>query len=80
MPVPSPCIKVCSINPVTGFCIGCGRTRDEIAGWSRMRDDEREQVWAALDDRPRPASGGADMMDCAICGACSGRTIETRAR
>ena len=29
----SPCILVCSIDTKTGYCFGCGRTRDEIAAW-----------------------------------------------
>ena len=29
----SPCVNICQINPETGYCIGCMRTIDEIAGW-----------------------------------------------
>lgn len=47
-PVPSPCISVCQMNPVTGWCEGCHRTIDEIAGWSRMDDDARRVVWTEL--------------------------------
>lgn len=32
----SPCVKVCVMDPITGWCIGCGRTIDEIAGWVRL--------------------------------------------
>ena len=32
-PVPSPCISVCRMDAVTGWCEGCFRTLDEIAGW-----------------------------------------------
>ena len=32
--VPSPCTRVCVIDPVSGFCRGCLRTLDEIAGGS----------------------------------------------
>ena len=31
--IESPCILVCSIDMKTGYCFGCGRTRDEISGW-----------------------------------------------
>jgi uncharacterized protein len=37
--VESPCIKVCVLDAQPdgeSVCIGCGRTIDEIAGWSRM--------------------------------------------
>jgi uncharacterized protein len=50
-PVPSPCISVCRMDAATGWCEGCWRTIDEIAGWSRMSDDERRAVWAALPRR-----------------------------
>lgn len=36
----SPCTGVCCMDEC-GRCEGCYRTRDEIAGWSTMGDDER---------------------------------------
>ncbi|MGH8188620.1 MAG: DUF1289 domain-containing protein, partial [Steroidobacteraceae bacterium] len=36
----SPCIKVCVLD-AESICIGCGRTIDEIAGWSRMSPAEQ---------------------------------------
>jgi uncharacterized protein len=47
-PVPSPCISVCKMDAPTGWCEGCLRTIDEIAGWSRMGDTERRAVWSVL--------------------------------
>ena len=58
----SPCVKVCVIHPETGLCLGCGRSADEIARWSRMTAEERREIAAALPGRdPRPARrrGGA---------------------
>ncbi|MFQ0813042.1 hypothetical protein AVM02_15260 [Brucella anthropi] len=49
--IASPCILVCTIDPETGFCLGCARTLDEIARWSSMDADERSAVWALLADR-----------------------------
>jgi len=49
--VPSPCISVCNMNAKTGWCEGCHRTIDEIAGWSRMSDAEKNAVWAQLERR-----------------------------
>ncbi|MGH6612141.1 MAG: DUF1289 domain-containing protein [Burkholderiaceae bacterium] len=46
--VPSPCISVCKMNAVTGYCEGCLRTIDEIARWSQMSEDERRAVWQQL--------------------------------
>jgi len=49
--VPSPCINVCRMDASTGWCEGCLRTIDEIAGWSLYDDDEKRAVWDALDSR-----------------------------
>ena len=49
--IETPCIKVCVVDPETGFCIGCGRTRDEIAGWLGYRPNERHQIMLTLPDR-----------------------------
>ncbi len=49
--VVSPCIGVCSINEVTGFCNGCYRTIEEIQGWWDLSAIERSQVMVALDAR-----------------------------
>ena len=38
----SPCILVCAIEPDSGHCYGCGRTRDEIASWINFSDEVRE--------------------------------------
>ena len=48
--VETPCIKVCVVDPETGFCIGCGRTRMEIgSGWAKPR--ERQSIMAGLNER-----------------------------
>lgn len=31
----SPCVGVCRMDPGQGWCAGCFRTLEEIAGWSR---------------------------------------------
>lgn len=49
--IESPCILVCSIDMKTGFCFGCGRTRDEIAGWIAMTSEGRRAVMAELPAR-----------------------------
>lgn len=50
-PIESPCIKVCAIDATTGWCLGCGRTMREIAGWSSLPKAVREEVMASLEDR-----------------------------
>jgi predicted Fe-S protein YdhL (DUF1289 family) len=50
-PVASPCISVCTMDPATGWCAGCLRTLDEIAVWTLLDDDDKQQVWAELGRR-----------------------------
>ena len=47
----SPCVNICVIDPVSTHCIGCGRTRDEIASWVKLTDKERDEVFRVLPDR-----------------------------
>ena len=49
--VASPCISVCRVDPATGFCEGCLRTIDEIAGWGTMADERKLAVLEALSHR-----------------------------
>ncbi len=49
--VASPCISVCRIDPVTGLCVGCARTLEEIAAWSTLDDGARRNVWSAIATR-----------------------------
>jgi predicted Fe-S protein YdhL (DUF1289 family) len=51
MSIQSPCILICSIDINTGYCFGCGRTRDEIAGWIGFSDQMRSQVMSELPTR-----------------------------
>ena len=47
----TPCIRVCTMDPQRGVCLGCWRTLDEIMRWSGMSDAERDRVMAALPQR-----------------------------
>jgi predicted Fe-S protein YdhL (DUF1289 family) len=49
--IETPCVKLCVVDPVTGFCIGCGRTRLEVASWLGYSAQERRAVMAGLDER-----------------------------
>lgn len=55
-PIRTPCVRVCAVDPKTGWCQGCFRTLKEIAGWGRMTPEERERVMALLPER-RAAAG-----------------------
>lgn len=55
-PVATPCTKVCTIDRESRLCIGCLRTIDEIAAWSRMSQEDRLRVMDELPAR-RPLLG-----------------------
>lgn len=50
-PMESPCILVCAMDDVSGYCFGCGRTRDEIASWIGYSDAERRAIMIGLPAR-----------------------------
>jgi len=47
----TPCIAVCTIDPASGYCMGCYRTMSEIAAWADMSEAERRAMQPALDSR-----------------------------
>jgi uncharacterized protein len=55
--VQSPCIGVCSVDEMTGFCQGCYRTLEEIQGWwdldyaakQKVVDEAKAREEAAFD-------------------------------
>ena len=49
--IETPCVKICVVEPETGFCIGCGRTRGEIAAWLGMTPIDRRMIIEALPER-----------------------------
>jgi uncharacterized protein len=54
--VQSPCVKLCVIHPEERLCVGCYRTIDEIATWSRLTPALRAEIIADLPARaPRLA-------------------------
>ena len=49
--IESPCILVCSIDMKTGYCFGCGRTREEIGLWTAISPEARRSIMAELPAR-----------------------------
>lgn len=49
--IATPCIKVCAIEPLSGLCIGCGRSLREIGAWTSYSAETRAAVMAALPAR-----------------------------
>ncbi|MGO7868963.1 DUF1289 domain-containing protein [Rhizobium leguminosarum] len=47
----TPCTHLCSLEPSTGFCAGCGRTLEEIGSWTSYSDTERTRIMALLPAR-----------------------------
>jgi uncharacterized protein len=63
VPVSTPCVNICVLDPLSALCIGCGRTGAEIAAWSTMSESERVAVMGRLPERltearSRSARGG----------------------
>ncbi len=49
--IQTPCVNICVIDNETEHCIGCGRTRQEIAGWLRMSNEQRAALCDELGER-----------------------------
>jgi uncharacterized protein len=49
--IETPCVKICVVEPETGYCIGCGRTRGEIASWLGITPAERAIIMRELPER-----------------------------
>jgi hypothetical protein len=47
----SPCAKICTYDPGSGLCLGCGRTLEEIGDWFAMTDAQRRAVMELLPAR-----------------------------
>jgi len=51
--IPSPCVKVCIMDPGRGVCLGCYRTLDEIGGWGVFTATQKLAVLARIKERIR---------------------------
>lgn len=60
--IDSPCVKVCVLHPGAKLCMGCFRTGEEIARWSRMQPEERRSIMAELADREPLIAKAAPML------------------
>jgi len=50
MKAESPCTQICRLD-ANEICIGCLRTRDEIARWSAMTESEKVAILVDMDNR-----------------------------
>jgi len=51
MAMSTPCVGICSIEPKSGLCHGCGRTLPEVARWGRLSEEERLAIMTTLPAR-----------------------------
>ena len=53
----SPCVSVCQMDPSDGVCLGCYRTRGEIASWRSMDEADQQKLLDILSERRAAATG-----------------------
>jgi len=65
----SPCIEICEMNEQSGYCRGCFRTVDEIAGWGSFSADRKAAILRELaarrptdEDNPQPSISPPDSL------------------
>ncbi|HMH89246.1 MAG TPA: DUF1289 domain-containing protein [Steroidobacteraceae bacterium] len=51
-PPVSPCVNTCTLD-ANGYCMGCYRTIEEIAGWQGMSHPEQRALLRVLGERAR---------------------------
>jgi uncharacterized protein len=51
--IPSPCQNVCQLDPVSGLCLGCRRSLQEIADWLEMTAQQKLAVLERVEQRRR---------------------------
>jgi len=49
--IQSPCKLICELDLKQGLCKGCGRSREEIAMWTRYTDAKRAFIMTELEGR-----------------------------
>lgn len=49
--VPSPCVGICRLDPVTALCQGCFRTIEEIQAWPELSNSQKLLIWRLVRQR-----------------------------
>ncbi len=57
--IESPCKLICELDLESSLCKGCGRSREEIAMWTRYSPAMRAFVMTELDERLEKLAGDA---------------------
>ena len=77
--VSSPCCGVCRLDNARGYCVGCGRTGDEIGFWRGADETVRASILAELPsrldalDRTLVPVGGVDFVRKALAPILAGQ-------
>ena len=50
-PIITPCVRICALDPMSGLCIGCGRSTREIGAWPSLAPQVRATIMEALPAR-----------------------------
>ena len=58
IPVRSPCVKVCELDPATGLCRGCCRTQDERDWWVAYSSEQQRDVLQRCEQRREVLASG----------------------
>ncbi|MGV3580737.1 MAG: DUF1289 domain-containing protein [Methylophilus sp.] len=53
--IQSPCIGVCSMDDLSGLCLGCYRTLEEIQGWWDLDNTGKQAVIEQANERESQA-------------------------
>lgn len=61
--IESPCKLICDLDLERGLCKGCGRSREEIARWTRYSDVQRQFIMTELTDRLKDMGIANDASD-----------------
>ena len=58
--IDSPCKLICDLDLEHGPCKGCGRSREEIARWTRYSDVQRQYIMTELSARLKKLSAKSE--------------------
>ena len=42
--VKSPCIKVCKMDMKNNYCLGCGRSINQLTNWTNYTEKEKNEI------------------------------------
>lgn len=56
----TPCVDLCGFDGRTGWCRGCGRSRDEVRAWRKAQPNQTRKIEADLPRRLAKLQSRAD--------------------